>query len=310
MKIGIRVLAIIAILSLCFTFNNRFLLNYYNNSALYGSFLQKRERAEKIDVEKIIVVGGSASNLGFDSKYFEQLSGKPAVNLAVSAGIPLKVYMRAAELCAKNGDVLIMPLEYDYYNSDIDEICESYVDMVGVDPDLKCDENLWNSIEYYSIMFLRSFTRMNDCIVFALKNLMGSENTIYIADSVDEYGDFCVHKDRIPTYVSTANVIQFKHNSETLHRIYDFIKQMEQKGVTVYLTYPCVDRNQFMDCEQYFAEVQQIVEDYIPTKNIIGTPSAFGYDPEFFFDTAYHIRYENREIYTEKLFTLYNQIIQ
>lgn len=307
MKILTKVLAIIVILSLCFTINNCVLLDYYNQSVLYGSFVSKRERADAINSEKTIIIGGSASNLGFDSKYFEELSGKPAVNLAVSAGIPLKIYMRAAELCAKKGDILIIPLEYDYYEDDFNKINESYVDMVGVDPDLKCNESFWNSIEYFSLGFLRSFTRMNDCILFALRNFIGSENTIYIADSVDEYGDFCLHKNRVPTYKSTISFTDFQYNSEIFYQINSFIERMKDRDVEVYLAYPCVDKCAFANCEQYFDEVQQTVEYYISKENIIGTPHAFGFDSDFFFDTAYHLRYENRKVYTEKLFTCYNQ---
>lgn len=307
MKALKKVSAVILILAICVVWNHCFLTGYYNESVLYGSFTQKRERAESIESEKVIIIGGSASNLGFDSQYFQELSGKPAANLSVSASVPLKVYMQAAQLCAKPGDTIIMPLEYTYYASDFDEITEGYVDMVGVDTELKCTETLWNNMEFFTQSFLRSFTRINDCALFALKTYMKNENTIYTADSVNEYGDFCMHKDRPATYVSVQALSRFKYNNQTMCQIRDYIEAMREKGVTVYLTYPCVDKNYFADSEAYFAEVQQIVKRYIPEENIIGTPQDFVYDSDFFFDTAYHIRYENREVYTQALFQRYNE---
>jgi hypothetical protein len=307
MKPLLKISAIILILVICFTLNQHIILPYFNESVMYGSYTPKRARADSIEGEKVIIAGGSASNLGFDSEYFQQLSGKPAVNLSISAGIPLKVYMRAAELCANPGDTIILPLEYSYYAADFDEISESYVDMVGVDPDLKCDESFGNNIEFFSQSFLRSFTRAKDCCVSFFKDSVNWESTIYIADSVDAYGDFCMHKDRPSTYVSKKIFNSFQYNSDIFVHIKSYIDTMESKGVTVYLTYPCVDKNSFEDSDQYFSEVQQVVAQYIPQKNVIGTPHNFGYDPEYFFDTVYHLAYENRSLYTETLFTYYKE---
>ena len=305
MKVLLKVSAVILILAICVILNQYVLLPCYNASAMYGSMAQKLERAESIPSQKVIVISGSAANLSFDSQYFEQLSGIPAVNLSVSAGVPLKVYMRAAELCANDGDTVIIPLEYGYYSDDFNEISEAYVDMVGVDPKLKCDEDFWNSIEFYCQSFLRSFTRIHDCALWLLRDMVQTGNTIYVADSVNEYGDFCMHKDRPSTYVSKVSFVNFRYNAELLDQIKAFIEKMENTGVTVYLTYPCVDKEAFRNSESYFAQVQQVLRSYIPEENIMGTPHDFSFDPELFFDTAYHIRYENKGVYTEKLFAAY-----
>ncbi len=307
MKVFIRVTAILLVIVSLFVINDRLTVDRYSETVMYGSFEQKRARAESIDSEKFIIIGGSASNLGFDSKRFEELAGKPAVNLSVSAGVPLRVYMRAAELCAREGDVILFPIEYGYYKDEFDKVSEDYVDIVAVDGDLRCDKGLTNHMEYVAARFLRSFTRINDCLLFALRSKMGTENTIYIADSVDEYGDFCLHKDREPTYLCSPRDDRFEYNEDTMGEIARFIEDMSAKGVTVYLTYPCVDKNNFEDYEQYFADAQKAVERYIPAANVIGTPSDFAYESDFFFDTAYHLRYENRAVHTERLFQHYQQ---
>ena len=305
MKIFLKISAVVLSLLLVFTLNNRLLLSIYNSSALYGSFTQKMKRAETIDTEKVIIIGGSASNLGFDSKTFESLSGKPCANLSVSAGVPLRVYMKAAELCAKSGDIVIMPLEYNYYNGDFHGISEAYVDMVGVDKSLRCNDDFYHSIEYGVSSFLRSFTRINDCILFALRDKMNTQNTIYIADSVDEYGDFCLHKDRAPTYKRTIENLEFEYNEENLMEILRFIEKMSQKGVEVFLTYPATDIYRISSYQQYADDAREAVENYIPVKHIIGTPMDFAYEEAFFFDTAYHLQHKYRSAYTEKLYSLY-----
>lgn len=310
MKILKRVLAVVVSLLLLFCLNNFLLLDNYNSTVMYGSFVDKSERAESIDGEKILLIGGSSTNLGFDSKTFEELSGKPCANLAISAAIPLRVYMKAADLLAEKGDIIIMPLEYTYYSKDFYEVDETYVDMVGVDKNLKCEDDLYHSIEYLSTKFLRSFTISNDCLLFAIKNKISTGNTIYIADSVDEYGDFRLHKDREPSYKRESLDIEFDYEENTMNEIVSFIDKMEQKGVTVYLTYPGYDIYSVKNYEQYSEDVIKAVEKYIPEKNILGTPMDFAYQEEYFFDTAYHLQYQYRKENTEKLFSFYSKAVQ
>ena len=307
MKVFIRVTAILLVAVVLFMINDYLTVDRYSENVMYGSFEQKRARAESVEGEKFIVIGGSASNLGFDSQLFEELAGKPAVNLSVSAGVPLRVYMRAAELCAKEGDIILFPIEYGYYKDEFDKVSEDYVDIVAVDGDLRCDEGVANQMDYLVSRFLRSYTRINDCLLFDLRTIMGTENTIYVADSVNEYGDFCLHKDREPTYLCAPRDDPFEYNEDTMEEIARFIKEMGEKGVHVYVTYPCVDKYNFEDYERYFADAQKVIESYVPAANILGTPADFAYESDYFFDTAYHLRYENRAVYTGHLFEQYQK---
>lgn len=309
MKIIKKITVLLLVLLLAFVVNSTVVIKYYNANALYGSATKKLQRAEAIQQQKYIVVGGSASNLAFDSELFEELSGKPAVNLAISAAVPLGIYMKAAENCANAGDVIIMPLEYTFYWKDPYGVDEAYVDMLAVDPSLKCVKTFQGNMEYYYTSFLRSFSRLNDCFLFAVKSGLETENTIYIADSVNEYGDFCLHENRTPTYSRVVQDTTFVYAEETMQEIRAFIERMGQKGVTVYISYPSYDLYSVKGYEQYAQKVQETVGKYIPSDHIIGTPLDFAYDEDFFFDTPYHIQYENRAQYTQDLFACYQQTV-
>lgn len=263
------------------------------------------ERANSVEGEKFIIIGGSSSNLGFDSKCFEELAGKPAVNLAVSAGIPLRAYMKAAENCASPGDVILMPLEYGYYASDFYAVNEAYIDVTAVDANLKCKESFWGNADYCFSYFLRSFTRLNDVLLFGLKKVMHTDNTIYIADSVNTYGDFCLHENRASTYKRTVSNTCFTYNQQTLEEINAFISRMEEMGVSVYITYPAFDMQSIQDHETYAQTIQHMMDTNFSAQHILGTPELFSYDENCFYDTAYHLTYENRRIYTQKLFDCY-----
>ncbi len=306
MKKTIRILFLAIVLIAVFCLNNAVFGKMYNSMAMAGSFTAKFDRATSIEQNKVLVIGGSASNFGFDSQLFEQLSGKPAVNLAVSAGIPLRVYMKAAELCVKPGDVILMPLEYAYYGTDFFEVGEEYVDMVNIDPNLKTTETFWGNLEYACVSFLRSFTKMSDCMLFFAKKAMNDDD-MYVANSVDEYGDFCLHQDREPTYKRSDEEVEFTRDDQTIKQLNSFIDKMKEKDVTVYITCPAVDKQFVPNYEEYFSLAQQTLDECFPTANVFGKVLDFAYDADLFLDTAYHLRYENRKMYTESLFNAFQQ---
>ena len=302
-----KLLLLIVFLGVLFAINSLILKDWYNSCSLYGSYLYKAERAAAVEGEKFIIIGGSASNLGFDSQLFEKASGKPAVNMAISAGVPLRVYFKAAEIYAKPGDTIILPLEYSYLNDNYNDISEAYIDMVGVCPKLKCRESFLGNIQFCWSYFLRSFTKANDCFMFALKQKLRIDNTIYIAQSVDSYGDFVLHKDRKPTYQRAPIEWECSYDPQTLYHIRAFIDLMKDRNVTVYISYPPMDEGYFQNYKIVLKRVQEILEQELGGKNIIGTPFDFLYGEECFFDTCYHLQYEYREQYTHDLYREYGE---
>ena len=305
MKLFTKIIALTAALCVFFLFNIYVIVPKYNEGTLYGSYTQKAERAQQIQGPKCIFIGGSATNLALDSQKFEELTGMPTCNLAISASVPLRTYMQAARNCVREGDVIILTPEYGYYSTDPYKIDEAYIDMVSIDPNLKTPEKGRGHIDYYATRFLRSFTCLNDVFTFQIKNALSSNNTIYIADSVDQYGDFSLHKGRTPTYSRKISSAKFTYKKEVFSLINSFIDEMEKRNVTVYVTYPPIDGGSYRNTQQYFSQVQEAIEAHIHQKNIIGTPFDFLYDEDFFYDTVYHIRYENRETYTTDLYEAY-----
>lgn len=309
MKIFLKTIAVIVVLILAFTVNKTILIESYKSDSLFGSYNYKAERAKSIEENKVIIIGGSASNLGFDSKEFEKLSGIPVANLSISAGVPLRIYMRSAEIVAKKDDAIIMALEYGYYSKDFSSIDEIYIDMVDMYPQLKCNETFVGNIEYLSLDFLRSFTRVNDCFGFVLTDVFKTETTIYIADSVDEYGDFWLHKDRESTYKQVIKNENFHYNEEIFEEITSFVKKMNNRGISVYLTYPPIDGKSYVNYEKFFQDAQSAIEKHIDKSIIIGNPFDFIYDGECFFDTMYHLSYESRKYHTQNFYELYSSAI-
>ena len=62
--------------------------------------------------KKTLVVGGSASMFGVDSRQLAQGLGVPAVNLGVNAGLGTYEIPRLIDPLIESGDIVLMPLEY------------------------------------------------------------------------------------------------------------------------------------------------------------------------------------------------------
>jgi len=79
----------------------------------------KLDYAARLGTErKIVVVGGSGSLFGVRCQVIAAETGIPCVNLAVTAGIGIDLILAKAEAAIAPGDIVLMPLEYDFYTAD------------------------------------------------------------------------------------------------------------------------------------------------------------------------------------------------
>jgi hypothetical protein len=76
----------------------------------------KRHIAETLPGPRILFVGGSSTLFGIDAKAVGDDLGLPAINMGLHAGMFLERLLAVAEEVARKGDVLVLPLEQDYYN--------------------------------------------------------------------------------------------------------------------------------------------------------------------------------------------------
>lgn len=310
MKTTAKLISFVLIISLLWGFNTFVISPQYRITSMYASYIPKAERAESISGQKALILGGSASNLGFDSAYFESLSGIPAANMAITAGVPLRVYMKMAEMLAEPGDIVFLNLEPEYFSMDFWQIDEAYADMVDIDSDLRTDKNIFKTIQYYYTQFFRSFSRLNDNLNFKLQEQLEG-GSIYIASSVDEYGDFCLHEGKPSEYQAVpATAEDFSVNEETMEQIVRFIDQMEKNDISVYVSYAPANGFKFTNYQEYYTQIQTQVESFIPKEHLIGTPFDFLYEESYFFDTEYHLLYDKRDSYTGDFYQKYVEVQQ
>jgi len=70
------------------------------------------------DARKIVVIGGSSSLFGVRCQTIAAETGIPCVNMAVTAGLGIDLILAKAEDAIRPGDILLLPLEYDFYTAE------------------------------------------------------------------------------------------------------------------------------------------------------------------------------------------------
>lgn len=306
MSVFKKIITLIIILSLFLFINNTIVKKSFLDTAMYSSYNQKASIAKSINEEKVLIIGGSASNLGFDSNYLSNKMNMPVVNMAITAGIPLSVYVKMAELYANPGDIVFVVLENPYWYTDYYDITENYCDIVCVDKNLKTAKNIQQFIKAEYTEFFRSFSRLNDNINFKFQEIV-EDGSIYVADSVDENGDFILHEGRPSEYKRSESVAKdFSLNEETADELKKFISRMKGNNISVFLSYSPQDGNRLLNRDTFFNKMSTVIEKTFGEEIIIGTPFDFLYDESWFFDTEYHLRYERRTEFTEDF---YNQFL-
>ncbi|MEA2019425.1 MAG: hypothetical protein U9N59_13385 [Campylobacterota bacterium] len=82
---------------------------------VYDAYGKKTKIANNIKEKKIIIVAGSNALFGIDSKKLSKTFKIPVVNFGVNAGVLLPYTLYKAKKVIKEGDIVLMPLEYPMY---------------------------------------------------------------------------------------------------------------------------------------------------------------------------------------------------
>ena len=317
MKALIKLIIYCSIIYVFSLINTYYLNDIYYKQSFIPSYKVKHKIAEQHQQNKIIVIGGSSTNLGFDSITFEELSGINTVNLAIDASIPLRVYLQMAKENSNKGDTIILILEEGYYHNFWD-CSDSYFDCITYSQAFVKDKNLYTRYKnLYLMKKIRGFSRLNDIFYTKLRNSF-EQPSIYNGNptNFNSHGDFIAHKGLQATYTrKQVKGKKFTSAPTTISQIKKFIVDCEKNGINVFISYPPIDGERRLNHIVFSNSMHNDLISNFGKKYIIGYPEDFSYEEDCFFDTHQHLKYEYRSKYTKDFFeqfleklNIYNQI--
>jgi len=307
----------------------------YWTKALYD---YKYYAAKQIEEPKLIVLAGSNGMFGINSNVLEKRMQRQTVNLALHADLDISfLYQQADDLLAE-GDLLVMPLEYSYYESS-DSFNISFVRYMMAWGNEIYLKNL-SLLDYLGfikavpklevwlgLVSPSNFKRLDrtkevlypgpDVIVREVLRNNKRRNRVvfsgYSHNSLNLNGDIMASRS---TQQSVRDIVSLPEKHDSYFEVKDeisphFIRHFkriqalaEERGAQVVLTWPATIRHAGLDLTK--REDQLRIERLRSLLSASGidlacNPGFFNLDHRLFFDTSYHLRERGAILRTEAL---------
>ena len=277
----------------------------------YRYFLFKKERAERIEAPKLIVMSGSNGLYGIGTDELEEGLRAPSVNMSISRSLGLKYILHQTQWVVKSGDWILAPLEYSLYGEE--KPTDLYIDYVlAWDPDYFRAQSLTQKAKFIAGVSLKKcFSGLLRAVFPSSKTLEERPSSLEERPllSLNNNGDTTVNIGQKLDGASNALenfLLQEEKISETaLSALSDFIDVCRKNGIQFLATYPSL----FYD-KAYLSENAQekiaAIEAFYASKNVpvLGTFEDFLYPIEDMYDSCYHLNAEGREKRTRHLLQL------
>lgn len=288
-----------------------FILYYslFQNTYL-ASYMDKIKRLESLQyINKAVFIGGSATHFGFQAELFEKETNIPSVNMGLHGGGSFKMYIDNVLPYLKDGDMLFLCPEYEYYSRVFDEISGESIDLMYL--------SKWtifqNTKSFYKIKTIPEtltigWRHLGNIIKYHIA-LLTNNNYMdlflgdYRREYSDIYGDYKGIKD-IPNRVfriSHSIIFDDKMFISTLDKYADYLTK---KNIEVYLLFPPTDRSLFKSSS---IEIEKIYSRILVLKNIrvLFNPEEVIYNDDDFFNTYYHLNYNAAIEHTKYVISKY-----
>ena len=258
---------------------------------------------------KIVILSGSNALFGFNAKTIEKDLKIQTINCGIHAGFNLDFLLWLTNSYFTEGDIVIMPLEYNIYKQNISKPSRSMVNIVhGYYPKYK--EKL-SFIERMKFSLTYSYTDFAD-LLYIKYNPAFDEKFIQ-KWSINNHGDIVNnHKsqrsDHIKLKLNKVNLNKVLTNGldkscEGFTTLKKFFFQANSKGVKVVGAFP--NLCYWVNYENYpsFYETPNQIKSFFEEHafGFIGKFKDSHFTNDYFFDTENHLTHEGVKIRTKNL---------
>jgi len=276
-----------------------------SKSRWVDSILELKEQAAfAVTGEKVVFVSGSNIIFGLDSKRLAESWDKPVINFGLHAGLGLAYILERSKRILGTGDIVILPLEYDFYRED-GMISETLIVHV-----FSGDPGYFHSLPWVDkVRFISKieFKRLERGLKASFQDDAGKRDKgldddagegIYRVKSMNAYGDQInlepekiSAKDREKVRKLMAYRIADPGLSDYSQAIlHDYIDWAEENGICLIFmppNYMYFDEYNGPVHEQFFLNIKS----YLAGNNVryIGDPYDYMFDQSYYFGTVYHL---------------------
>lgn len=247
-----------------------------------------------------------------------RITGWDVVNLSVHGGLPLDFLYYKIYKCIREGDVVVLPLEYDYYTrEDISEwFCNNmlawghdhYLNYLPLLDYLNFFKNVPPKRVFVGLLAGPKKQRLSQQAIVSTLKKRGKQQVdfrYYGFNSLTSSGEFIALLPPTQEIIRRANagIVFWSRDyeiSQYFCREYIKLKKMiEKNGGQIIVTWPSTLKNKFFDLEEENGEM--LAKDFktkLKNKDIdvCFPPEFFQYEVSFFYDAKYHLNYRGLAI--------------
>ena len=254
---------------------------------------------------RIILAGGSNVSFGLDAELMQQTLGIPVINDGLHAGLGI-VPLRELQEYVRSGDVIIISLEYSMFSSE--SIMEGDLaflsDWIEYSPRrIRYLSEPWKQIPaLYATMLQRKVNREVNTYLFG--GSLDEMRSVFLGTKYNANGDFIGHL--LEASMSRRKITSIPYPVSNLQEeIFIFLEQFHhfarEKGAEVFFEAPasrvtnCKNTGETAMTNFFKTLVERTSIPVITPFEEVCLPD------KYFFDTAYHLNAQGRELRTRRL---------
>ena len=284
--------------------------------------------------QRLLIVSGSNSLFGFNGELIDSQTPFTPINYGTHAGLPLNFHVDKIIEQSKDGDIIFMPLEFNYYTN-----TEPTQDYWYIHNMLVWNKNYTKYLSPVNIVlayfhndvsFLGQYVKDNWRAIFSKQPTLQEEATHiqqiwqkmiqnqqkqkyggYDYKSLNKYGDFCGHTGTHYSKNFDYLAVNLKLSPFFLSEYNRLVEFAKSKNIKVFLTYPVTLENLdfSLNDSKTFEKIQNL-KAQLKTHNIeiYGDFRDFHFVRKYFFDTSYHLNTKGAALRTQAFIKLLKQM--
>lgn len=289
--------------------------------------LEKKELiSDSTNTPRIVFISGSNSLFGISGDVIEKKTGMKVVNLALHAGLDIDFLVYVLRRNIKPGDIVIAPLEYQYYRKDSNPTTWFITNMLGWGGDYVRSRNLYDQIKLFTFTnkdrVIEGLLTGGDAKYASIEEVSSSVPSVdysykkYVYTSLDKYGSIQM------LYYSQGILAKMERQQNKYEEILSYGKSnltftdyaksgigklkniTEDSGGTFFVTWPASIKTKFFnkDDQQAKAFAKNIKETLESMHvHVLCDPFYANQDFKMFSDTIYHLNRTGSVIRSERL---------
>jgi hypothetical protein len=276
-------------------------------AALYNLWNKKVEILKNTESPKIVLLGGSNVSFSTQATLIEEELKMPTVNAGLNAATSFDFLTWLAKPYLNSGDILLMPLEYNFYR-------DNYTFIANTDKHFATgpyDDYLKSKTlrHYLRIILSISYMEMIERIVNG-QNI--HRKTVNFTRELSSRGDVINNLSSLQNQKQKQDItktllkeftgqVKIDEKSATWGQIKHFVEWCRNNNVTVVFAWPSLCNRSAYTSYESFAKLPKLIEQFMDKSKItlLGNHTDNLYPEHMFFDTMYHMNSDGAKIRTK-----------